>query len=95
MTVEGKVIERQGCITAPGSKVMATAFDKDTIQSLARIDEVDIETRAGVDAPAHRVTIWVMLDGDAVYVRSVRGARGRSSREATPVGGSCPSRSSP
>jgi hypothetical protein len=62
---------------------MATTFDKDTIQSLATIDEVDIETRAGADAPAHRVTIWVVLDGDAVYVRSVRGTRGRWYREAT------------
>jgi len=61
---------------------MATTFDEDTIQLLAEIDEVDIETRAGVDAPAHRVTIWVVVDGDAAYVRSVRGTRGRWHREA-------------
>src|SRR3954447_10993210 len=60
---------------------MATTFDEDTIQLLAEIDEVDIETRAGVDAPAHRVTIWVVVDGDAAYVRSVRGTRGRWHRE--------------
>jgi hypothetical protein len=62
---------------------MATVFDEDVIQLLAKIDEVDIETRAGSDAPAHRVTIWVVVDGDAAYVRSVRGARGRWYREAT------------
>ena len=61
---------------------MATAFDDEVMQLLAKIDEVDIETRAGGDAPAHRVTIWVVVDGDAVYVRSVRGTRGRWYREA-------------
>lgn len=61
---------------------MATAFDEDVIQLLAKIDEVEIETRAGPDAPAHRVTIWVVVDGDGAYVRSVRGARGRWYREA-------------
>jgi hypothetical protein len=62
---------------------MATAFDEEVIQLLAKIEEVAIETRAGPDAPSHRVTIWVVVDGDAAYVRSVRGARGRWYREAT------------
>jgi hypothetical protein len=62
---------------------MPTAFDDKVMQLLAEIDEVDIETRAGPGAPAHRVTIWVVVDGDAAYVRSVRGARGRWYREAT------------
>ena len=61
---------------------MAPAFDEEVIQLLAKIDEVEIETRAGPDAPAHRVTIWVVVDGDAAYVRSVHGARGRWYREA-------------
>ncbi|MFL5805375.1 MAG: DUF2255 family protein [Roseiflexaceae bacterium] len=61
---------------------MATAFDEDVIQLLAEIEEVAIETRAGPDAPAHRTTIWVVVDGDATYVRSVRGTRGRWYREA-------------
>jgi hypothetical protein len=34
---------------------MATAFDEEVIQLLAKIEEVAIETRAGPDAPAHRV----------------------------------------
>jgi hypothetical protein len=61
---------------------MATAFDDQVIQLLAEIEEVEIETRAGPDAPSHRVTIWIVVDGDAAYIRSVRGARGRWYREA-------------
>jgi hypothetical protein len=62
---------------------MARAFDEEVIQLLAKIDEIEIETRVGPDAPAHRITIWVVVDGDAAYVRSVRGVRGRWYREAT------------
>ena len=62
---------------------MAMAFDEEVIQLLAEIEEIAIETRAGPDAPARRTTIWVVVDGDAAYVRSVRGARGRWYREAT------------
>src|SRR6476659_10185974 len=83
MVVEGKVIERQGCNTAPGSKVMATAFDEDTIHLLAKIDEDDIETRAGVDVPAHHVTIWVVVDGGTAYVHTERGTREAWCPEAT------------
>jgi hypothetical protein len=77
MQIEDEVIERQRCNAVPGSKVMSTAFDDQAMQLLAEIEEVDIETRAGPDAPAHRVTIWVAVEGDAAYVRSVRGVRGR------------------
>jgi hypothetical protein len=83
MPVEDKVSERQRCTAVSRSNVMATVFDEQVLQLLAEIDEVEIETRAGPDAPAHRVTIWVVVDGDAAYVRSVRGARGRWYREAT------------
>jgi len=82
MSVEDQVIERQRCNALSRSNVMATAFDEEVIQLLAKIEEVEIETRAGPDAPSHRVTIWVVVDGDAAYVRSVRGARGRWYREA-------------
>jgi hypothetical protein len=61
---------------------MATVFDSEVIQLLAEIEEVEIETRAGPDASAHRTTIWVVVDGDAAHVRSVRGTRGRWYREA-------------
>jgi hypothetical protein len=43
--------------------------------------EVDIETRQGEGAPIHRTTIWAVVDGGEVYVRSLRGANGRWYRE--------------
>jgi hypothetical protein len=43
--------------------------------------EIEIETRADDDAPAHRTTIWAVVDGDDVFVRSYRGPRSRWYRE--------------
>jgi len=60
---------------------MPDAFDPDTLQTLNRADEVDIETSRGEGAPVHRVTIWIVVDGDTPYVRSVRGPAGRWYRE--------------
>jgi hypothetical protein len=45
--------------------------------------EVDIETRRGADAPVHRTTIWAVVDGEDVFVRSWRGAGARWYRELT------------
>jgi hypothetical protein len=39
--------------------------------------EIDVETRANDDAPAHRTTIWVVVDGEDVFVRSYQGPGGR------------------
>jgi hypothetical protein len=47
------------------------------------VREVDIETRRADDAPAHRTTIWVVVEDGDVYVRSWRGAGGRWHRELT------------
>ena len=44
-------------------------------------EEVDIETRSGVDAPVHRTTIWPVVEAGEVYVRSLRGGSGRWYRE--------------
>jgi hypothetical protein len=60
---------------------MAAIFDSETLQMLDRSDEVDIETSRGEGAPVHRVTIWIVVDGDTAYVRSVRGPAGRWYRE--------------
>ncbi len=60
---------------------MAASFDPDTLQALDRADEIDIETSRGEGAAVHRVTIWIVVDGDTVYVRSVRGPAGRWYRE--------------
>jgi hypothetical protein len=60
---------------------MTAVFDPDTLQTLDRAYEIDIETSRGDGAPVHRVTIWIAVDGDAAYVRSVRGPTGRWYRE--------------
>ena len=53
-------------------------FDADTRNRLAKTQEIRIETRrSGADASAHRTTIWVVVAGDDVYIRSVRGRAGR------------------
>ncbi len=60
---------------------MAAAFDPNTLQTLDRTAEIDIETSRGEGAPVHRVTIWIVVDGDEAFVRSVRGPSGRWYRE--------------
>jgi hypothetical protein len=45
------------------------------------VREVDIETRRTPDAPAHRTTIWAVVDGGEVFVRSLKGSAGRWYRE--------------
>jgi hypothetical protein len=64
------------------------SFDRDTLELWARTAEVEIETSRGAGAPVHRTTIWIVVDGDAAYVRSVRGPAGRWYRElvANPSG---------
>ena len=62
---------------------MNGSFDSETLQLLNETKEVRIETRRDEEAPAHRTTIWVVtVDGD-VFVRSVRGERGRWYREVS------------
>jgi len=49
-------------------------FPKDVLDLLDRTKEVDVETRnaAGME---HRVPIWVVVDGNDVFVRSWRGSQ--------------------
>ena len=62
---------------------MNGSFDPETLQLLEETREVQIETRRDEDAPTHRTTIWVVtVDGD-VFVRSVRGEKGRWYREVS------------
>lgn len=56
-------------------------FSPDDLAVLDREEEVRIETRAA-DGTVHQTIIWVVVDGDDVFVRSVRGERGRWYREA-------------
>jgi hypothetical protein len=60
---------------------MTATFDADTLQTLDRTDEIDLETSRSEGAPVHRVTIWIVVDGDAAYIRSVRGPAGRWHRD--------------
>jgi hypothetical protein len=49
---------------------------------LADTEEIEIETTAN-GGPAHRTIIWVMVDGDDAFIRSVRGSAARWFREAS------------
>jgi hypothetical protein len=53
-------------------------FDADTLRALREVPEVVIRTEAH---PASAVVIWVVTDGEEVFVRSVRGSRGRWYRD--------------
>jgi hypothetical protein len=57
------------------------SFAEDDLARIRDADEIDIETQPP-DGPPHRTTIWIVVEGDDVFVRSVRGERGRWYREA-------------
>jgi len=65
-----------------------TTFDAAVLDLLGAAVEVEIETRPDPAAAWHRVIIWVVVDGGEVFVRSVRGTRGRWYREirSNPLG---------
>lgn len=48
---------------------------------LEEVKEVDLETSRAPDAPVHRTIIWAVVTDGVVYVRSLRGERGRWFRE--------------
>jgi hypothetical protein len=50
--------------------------------SLESSEEADIETSQGPGAPVHRTTIWPVVEGGDVYIRSLHGEAGRWYREA-------------
>jgi len=57
-------------------------FAPDILDRLRTTDEVRIETRAAPSAPAHRTTIWVVVDEpDRVLIRTYRGPASRWYRE--------------
>jgi len=57
------------------------SFDKNTLDAWDKTAEIEIETSRGDGARVHRTTIWIVVDGDVAYVRSVRGEDGRWYRE--------------
>jgi hypothetical protein len=56
-------------------------FAPDELALLAESEEIEIET-ARPGGPPHRTIIWVVVDGDDVFVRSVNGSEARWYREA-------------
>ena len=59
---------------------MPPTFEPQLLDDLRTREEIDIETRSP-RGDVHRTTIWVVVDGDEVYVRSVQGEEGRWYRE--------------
>jgi hypothetical protein len=51
---------------------------------LETVPEIDVETRTN-DGVAHRTTVWAVVDGGDVYVRSLRGSAGRWYQELLAV----------
>ena len=49
---------------------------------LARTEEIEIETRSA-SGTVHRTIIWIVVDGEETYIRSVKGDVARCYREAT------------
>ena len=56
-------------------------FEPGELALLAETMEIQIET-VRLDGPAHRTIIWVVVDGDDAFIRSVNGAGARWYREA-------------
>ena len=61
--------------------VLCVSFDAETLERWQKAPEIEIETSRGDGAAVHRTVIWIVVDGDDVFVRSVRGAAGRWYRE--------------
>jgi len=55
-------------------------FDRETLDLLERTREIHVET-SRPDGPVHEAIIWVVVDGDDVFVRSWKGASARWYRE--------------
>lgn len=56
---------------------MSGSFDAETLRLLHETAEVRIETRRDAEAAEHRTIIWVVVVDGEVFVRSVRGPKGR------------------
>ncbi len=56
-------------------------FDPETLRLLNETQEVHIETRRDESSPVHRTVVWVVVVSGEVFVRSVRGPKGRWYRE--------------
>jgi len=61
---------------------MPKKFDANVLNQLTNTEEIEIETRSATGR-TQRTIIWVVVDDNDVYVRSVRGRNGRWYQEAT------------
>lgn len=59
---------------------MSAGWPAEVLELLAAEEEVRVETTRA-DGSSRRTTIWVVVDGDDVFIRSVRGERGRWFRD--------------
>jgi hypothetical protein len=57
-------------------------FAPDELALLADTEEIELET-ARPDGQTRRTIIWIMVDGEDAFIRSVNGAGARWYREAT------------
>ena len=57
-------------------------FSPDDLARIDRAEEVDVET-SSPGGDTHRTTIWAVVDGSDVFIRSYVGANARWYREAT------------
>ena len=57
-------------------------FSRDDLQAIDQAKEIEVETSAGPGAEVHTTIIWVVVDGEDVFVRSWRGVTARWFREA-------------
>ena len=56
-------------------------FDRDALELLATTREIRVETQQP-DGPVHSAIIWIVVDGEDVFIRSWLGERARWYREA-------------
>ena len=56
---------------------MSSSFEAETLDQLDGTREVYIETSRDAGSPGRRTIIWVVVVGGEVFVRSVRGRKGR------------------
>jgi hypothetical protein len=63
--------------------VTGARLDREVLDALDGTDEVHVETRRDASSPKHETVIWAVVVDGGVFVRSVRGEKGRWYREAS------------
>ena len=64
-------------------RVTDASLDRGILAARDGTDEVHVETRRDASSPGHETVIWAVVVDGGVFVRSVRGERGRWYREAS------------